>query len=83
MPTNREAQGEVERLTPAQRAAILRAEPDGKLGHYFIRQWLANARTLRSLCKRGMATRVWSGVMLSPTGLAVRQALQTQEPDHG
>ena len=63
------------RLTEAQRRALKRAEPDGQLGFYFIRWWVANDRTLGALVKSRIGTVVWSGVALTPFGLAVRAVL--------
>jgi hypothetical protein len=63
-------------LTEAQREALLRAEADGHLGKLFVRWWHANGRTLRSLTRRHLSSVVWSGVVLTPLGEAVRRELE-------
>ena len=68
-------------LTKTQRAAILRAEADGHLGRLFIRWWHANGRTLKSLTRRGLSSVVWSGVMLTSLGVAVRDYLRSLASD--
>ncbi len=59
-------------LGKAAVAAFRRAEPDGHLGNFFIRRWTTNGRTLRALVRNGLAIAVWSGVMLTEAGKAVR-----------
>lgn len=63
-------------LTKAQRDAIVSAEPDGQLGKCFIRWWQAGTKTMASLRRKQLATTVWSGVVLSDTGLQVRAILR-------
>lgn len=60
-------------LTKAQREALLKAELDGNLGRYFAR--FISEPAGRGLVKAGLGTAVWSGVMLSALGLAVRASL--------
>lgn len=67
-------------LSKSQRAALLVAEPDGHLGRHFIRWWQASGRTLRALRRKELGIVVWSGIMLSSRGLAVR-ALLIEERD--
>lgn len=64
------------KLTKAQRDALVSAEPDGHLGNLFIRWWQAGTKTMASLRKQQLATSVWSGVVLSDTGEAVRAILR-------
>jgi hypothetical protein len=66
-------------LSRSQAHALLMAEPEGHLGKFFVRWWQTNARTMQSLRKRGLGPTVWSGVMLTETGLAVRAELERQE----
>ena len=75
-----EAQRIADSLSEAQRRALLRAEPDGHLGHHFVRWWHANAPTLKALRRAGMGTTVWSGLALTPLGLEVKAYLQQKEP---
>lgn len=63
-------------LTEAQKRALLKAEIDGHLGYRFVRWWQATGATLRAIRRKGLATAVWSGVMLNDTGLAVRAILE-------
>lgn len=69
------------RLSAGQREALLCAEPDGSLGKHFVRSWCTNHKDRRWLVRSGMGTAVWSGVMLSETGLTLAQYLRSQ--DHG
>lgn len=66
------------RLTKAQRRALVRAEPDGKLGKFFIRWWVANGVVLRALKRKDLGFSVWSGLCLTPLGLAVRQHIERE-----
>ena len=67
------------KLTKAQREALLKAELDGNLGRYFSR--FISMQAGRGLIKAGLGTAVWSGVVLSARGLAVRTILQEQPHD--
>lgn len=60
-------------LTKAQREALLKAELDDNVDRYFTR--FISEPAGRSLVKAGLGTAVWSGVMLSELGLAVRASL--------
>lgn len=64
-------------LTKAQREVLVRAEMDGNLGRYFSR--FIGVAEGKALVKAQLATAVWSGIMLSARGLAVRQHLLEQE----
>lgn len=65
-----------EGLTRASQRAVLRAEPDGELGNYFIR--FPTEEIGKPIHDAGLTTLVWSGLMLNRTGLAVRQHLMEQ-----
>jgi hypothetical protein len=71
------AEVEIAKLTKAQREALIKAELDGNLGRYFSR--FISAPAGRGLVKAGLGTAVWSGIMLSQTGLAVRAFLASKE----
>jgi len=66
-------------LSEGQRRAMLSAEADGCLGYLFIRWWQTSGPTMRALRRRGLGSTVWSGLILTPLGLAVRAHL-LQEP---
>jgi len=66
-------------LTAAQRKALLKAELDGNLGCWFSRFISISAG--KGLVRRGLATAVWSGVVLSSTGLAVRAHLENSNAE--
>ncbi|WP_293921181.1 hypothetical protein [Sphingobium sp. UBA5915] len=66
-------------LTEAEREALLKAEIDGNLGRWFSR--FISIPAGKGLVRRGLATTVWSGVMLSSTGLAVRAHLENSNAE--
>lgn len=63
-------------LSPADKGALIDAERDGNLGRYFTR-FIAR-HVGKRLVRLGLGTAVWSGVMLSTTGEAVRTYLLSQ-----
>lgn len=69
-----------EKLTKAQRAAVAKAGLDGQLNRYFSR--FISVPAGRGLVRAGLGTAVWSGVMLSTTGEAVRAHLLSEGHDH-
>lgn len=66
-------------LTKAEKAAIVKAELDGNLNRYFSR--FIGMREGKALVRRGLGTAVWSGIMLSTSGEAVRAHLQGNSHD--
>lgn len=73
-PRKDEVREIAEALSDAQRAALTKAEVDGNLGRYFSR--FISIPAGRGLVKAGLATAVWSGVMLSRLGEQVRAYLK-------
>lgn len=67
------------RLSKAQREAIAKAEFDGKVGRYFSR--FIGEREGKALVRLGLGTAVWSGLMLSSSGEAVRNFIQGTHHD--
>lgn len=64
------------KLTKAQADALIKAEIDGTLGRYFSR--FISVPAGRGLVKAGLATAVWSGVVLSKKGEALRNHLRAR-----